>query len=69
MLKLPCKILISQLLTQVEVVSVQNSQDWIMVQATARALQVCAAALYRYSKQSANNAHRQTSSYQQRQAR
>ena len=66
MLKLPCKISISQLSTQVEAVSVQNSQDWIIVQATARALKVCAAALYRYGKQSANNAHRQTSGYRRR---
>ena len=54
MLKLPCKISISQLSTQVEAVSVQNSQDWIMVQAIARALEVCATALHRYSKQSPN---------------
>ena len=52
MLKLPCKILVSQPSTQVEAVSVQNSQDWIMVQATARAPKVCATALHRYSKQS-----------------
>jgi len=58
MLKLSCKISISQLSTQLEAVLVQNSQDWIMVQATAKALKVCAAALYRYSKQSGNNAHR-----------
>jgi hypothetical protein len=29
-----------------------NSQYWIIVQATARALEVCATALHRYSKQS-----------------
>jgi hypothetical protein len=52
MLKLPCKISISQLSTQVEAVLVQNSQDWIMVRAIARALKVCATALYHYSKQS-----------------
>jgi hypothetical protein len=63
MLKLLCKISISQLSTQVEAVLVQNSQDWIIVQATAKALKVCAAALYRYSKQSANNVYRQTSGY------
>jgi hypothetical protein len=51
MLKLFCKILINQLLTQVEAVSVQNSQDWIIVQTIARALKVCTTALHHYSKQ------------------
>jgi hypothetical protein len=52
MLKLLYKISTSKLSTQVEAVSVQNSQDWIIVQATTRALEVCATALHRYSKQS-----------------
>jgi hypothetical protein len=52
MLKLPYKISISQLSTQVEAVSVQNYQDWIIVQMTARALEVYATTLHRCNKQS-----------------
>ena len=58
------KLSISELSMNMKAVLVQNSQDWIKVQAIDRALEVCAAALQRYSKQFANNPHRQTSGYQ-----